>query len=95
VRSESFHLAALTDAEGVGQAGIADPFLAAAERAGGPVLLDLRPLHPLVGSGEFGELPAAFRRLVLDYDAVVVLPDTGMGTVEPLRTPEFNLSPGG
>lgn len=93
--SESFHLAAVTDAEEVRGAGIADPFLAAAEPAGGPVLLDLRPLHPLVGSGELGELPATLRRLVLDYDAVVVLPDTGMGTVEPLRTPDFHLSPGG
>ncbi|WP_331126490.1 hypothetical protein [Longimicrobium sp.] len=56
---------------------------------GQDVLFDLRPLQPWTAHGQIPQLDARLRRVLMGYDALIILRDTTRGSVEALRTPRF------
>lgn len=62
---------------------------------GRDILFDLRPLQPWAAHGQIPGLDARLRRVIVGYDALIVLSDTTRGSVEALRTPRFRQYPDG
>jgi hypothetical protein len=64
-------------------------------QAGQDVLFDLRPLQAWAAHGQIRDLDPRLRRVILGYDALLLLADTTRGSVEALRTPAFRAYPSG
>ena len=88
---ESFHLWVTVVRVDVRE-GFLAPFAAAA-RPSENTLFDLRPLQPGAARNTLPNLDPQLRRLIMGYDALVLLRDGEPGSIEPLRTPNFRWYP--
>lgn len=87
----SVHIYAIVERPHVREGWLA-PFVTAAS-VGVDILFDLRSLQPLVARNRVADISPQMRRLILGYDAVLLLRDGAQGSLDRLRTPRFRWYP--
>jgi hypothetical protein len=87
----SLHLYVLLNWPDLGE-GFFAPF-ARRLAPGQDVVFDLRPLQAWAAQGQIADLDPRLRRVLMGYDALIILNDMTRGSVEALRTPRFRAYP--